>query len=289
MKSNRSSLSPLLRHALESFKHGMDHFREGSDSSRNFALLHIDQAIELLIKEKLVRLGKSIYKGDGTTMNLHEAFNSITKDVLIPERPRLESLHELRNNVQHTGLTIDILTTAFYMTEAYNFVVRFLSVELDIKISEYFSGDLLLSAIKAISVDSTTPNPNSIVDWPRTYKLERIPLKDSEEYVDIPRTFLPKITKDLFAYRIPTDEMKDAALVYKDDILILRSLSQVQNGEMCLYRTPDGNLKLRYFYIEGEKIRLQPANPNVEPEFSLRNEVEIIGKVILVIRPVRVV
>lgn len=52
-------LSPMFRHAIESFEHGLEHFLDGTDRSRKFALLHIDHAIELMLKEKCVQLGKS--------------------------------------------------------------------------------------------------------------------------------------------------------------------------------------------------------------------------------------
>ena len=69
--------SPMFLHAVESFEHGLQHHLDGTTKSRKFALLHIDQAIELFLKEKVVRLGKSIYKSDGTTLNLHEVFKSL--------------------------------------------------------------------------------------------------------------------------------------------------------------------------------------------------------------------
>lgn len=123
--------SPMFLHAVESFEHGLEHYLDGSEKGRKFALLHIDQAIELLLKEKVVRIGKSIYKSDGSTLNLHETFNSL-KDTKLPERPRLEELHDLRNTIQHKGLTPDASSTKFYVEVAYEFVNRFLSDELSV-------------------------------------------------------------------------------------------------------------------------------------------------------------
>jgi hypothetical protein len=130
--------SPMFLHAAESFEHGLQHYLDASTSSRKFALLHVDQAIELFLKEKTVRLGKSIYKNDGTTLNLHEVFKSLD-DLSIPEKPRLEELHDLRNVVQHKGLTPDIASTQFYIEMGYKFVKRFLEEELDTPITEILS------------------------------------------------------------------------------------------------------------------------------------------------------
>jgi hypothetical protein len=123
--------SPMFQHAVESFEHGLEHYLDGSDKGRKFALLHIDQAIELLLKEKVIQIGKSIYKSDGTTLSLHETFSSL-KDKKLPERPRLEELHELRNTIQHKGLTPDAYSTQFYVEVAYEFFKRFLNDELSI-------------------------------------------------------------------------------------------------------------------------------------------------------------
>lgn len=121
--------SPMFKHAIESFEHGLEHYLDGSDKSRKFAFLHIDQAIELFLKEKVVQIGKSIYKSDGNTLGIHETFNSL-KALSIPEQPRLEELHDLRNTIQHKGLTPDVGSTHFYIEIAYNFVKRFLNSEL---------------------------------------------------------------------------------------------------------------------------------------------------------------
>ena len=119
----------MLRHAIESFEHGLEHFLDGTERSRKFALLHIDQGIELFLKEKAVQLGKSIYKSDGTTLNLHETFSSL-KQLTLPEQPRIEELHDLRNAIQHKGLTPDEGSTQFYVQVPYAFVQRFLRDEL---------------------------------------------------------------------------------------------------------------------------------------------------------------
>jgi uncharacterized protein YutE (UPF0331/DUF86 family) len=149
-----ANVSPMLRHAIESFEHGIFHYMDGTDIGRKFSLLHIDHAIELIVKEKLVRLGKSIYKSDGKTLSIHEAFNSIEKEVSIPERPRLEDLHDLRNTVQHKGLALDELTTEFYVTEGYNFIKRFLGDELDTNMKDF----LPPTFIKAMEGLPTTPS-----------------------------------------------------------------------------------------------------------------------------------
>lgn len=131
-------LSPMLRHSLESFEHGIFHYLDTTELGRKFALLHVDHSIELILKEKVVCLGKSVYKKDGKTIGIHEAYTALEgSGVSIPEKPRLEDLHDFRNVVQHKGLTPDEHTTEFYVNEAYRFVKRFLHDELGLQLDAY--------------------------------------------------------------------------------------------------------------------------------------------------------
>jgi uncharacterized protein YutE (UPF0331/DUF86 family) len=132
---NAKGMSPILRHALESFEHGIFHYLDDTETSRKFALLHIDHSIELILKEKVIRLGQSIFKKDGKTIGVYEAYSILENNrVLISEKPRLEDLHDFRNIVQHKGLTPDENTVGFYVTEAYKFVKRFLHDEMEIEL-----------------------------------------------------------------------------------------------------------------------------------------------------------
>jgi repressor LexA len=46
----------------------------------------------------------------------------------------------------------------------------------------------------------------------------------------------------------------------------------------------DDTTTLKYFYREGNKIRLQPANPTMEPIYVDREQVQVQGKVMMVLR-----
>lgn len=125
-------LSPMLVHAIESFQHGIEHYLDGTATSRKFAILHIDHSLELFLKEKVVSLGKSLYKSDGQTLSFHETLNSL-KSVEIFELPRLQEIHDLRNVIQHKGITPDENTTEFLIDIAYHFIKRFVTEELNIE------------------------------------------------------------------------------------------------------------------------------------------------------------
>jgi repressor LexA len=114
-------------------------------------------------------------------------------------------------------------------------------------------------------------------------------LFDSETTVDIARSMLPAKEKveDLFALEVDGDSMIDA-MVNDGDIVIMRRALQANNGEMVAVWLDDNDeTTLKYFYKEDGRIRLQPANPNMQPIYINNPEqVRIMGKVVMVIRQV---
>ena len=89
---------------------------------------------------------------------------------------------------------------------------------------------------------------------------------------------------DLFALRVSGDSMIDA-MVNDGDIVIMRQQKTARDGEMvAIWLTPDGTTTLKYFYNEGERVRLQPANPTMEPIYVRPSDVEVQGKVMMVLR-----
>ena len=90
----------------------------------------------------------------------------------------------------------------------------------------------------------------------------------------------------LYALRVKGDSMIDA-LINDEDIVVMRHQAVAEVGEMVAVRLKDRNeTTLKRFYPEGKRVRLQPANPKVEPIFVHPANVEIQGKVMAVIRQV---
>jgi repressor LexA len=91
----------------------------------------------------------------------------------------------------------------------------------------------------------------------------------------------------LYALRVRGDSMIDA-LINDGDIVVMRHQAMAEAGEMVAVRLRDTNeTTLKRFYPEGNRVRLQPANPKVQPIFVRPANVEIQGKVMAVIREVR--
>src|SRR5438309_9369243 len=92
-QGKKPALSPLLRSAFEVLEHGLWHYlRSDTTTDMKFALLHIDQAIELLLKERVRKGGKSIYKNPKETVSIWGAYDILEKELnlTVPERPDLE-------------------------------------------------------------------------------------------------------------------------------------------------------------------------------------------------------
>lgn len=75
------------------------------------------------------------------------------------------------------------------------------------------------------------------------------------------------------------------AMIGDRDIVIMEKVAEVRNGEMAAVWLPlDNEMTLKHFFREGNQIRLQPANPTMEPILVHASQVEVQGKVVSVIR-----
>jgi repressor LexA len=112
---------------------------------------------------------------------------------------------------------------------------------------------------------------------------------DSESAVTVARSLLPSREKgtDLFALEVKGDSMIDA-MVNDGDIVIMKPAEAARNGEMVsIWLTDRDETTLKYFYNEGNRIRLQPANPKMKPIYiEDPNIIQVQGKVVMVIRQV---
>ena len=141
-----AKLSPLLRSAFEVLEHGLWHFlRSDSTPDMKFALLHVDQAIELLLKERVRSAGKSIYRNPKETITIWGAYDILEKELgcKIPEKADLELLHEERNSIQHKYANPSPDDAAFHVDRAMRFIRRFLKDELKTDIADHISSDYL--------------------------------------------------------------------------------------------------------------------------------------------------
>lgn len=110
---------------------------------------------------------------------------------------------------------------------------------------------------------------------------------DPDSSVQIARNLLSAGDKeeDLFALEVQGDSMIDA-MVNDGDIVVMKRAEDARNGEMvAVWLTDRDETTLKYFYKENGSIRLQPANPTMQPIYVDNPQaVQIQGKVVMVIR-----
>jgi repressor LexA len=104
-----------------------------------------------------------------------------------------------------------------------------------------------------------------------------------DEVIELTRDLIPD-EPDLFALRVKGDSMIDA-MVSDGDIVVMKKADRARNGEMVSVWLNDRNeTTLKHFYLENGRVRLQPANPNLQPIYVDPAKVSVQGKVMLVVR-----
>lgn len=162
------TLPPLLHSAIEALEHGIEHFLEGGDRDRRFAFLHVDNAVELLLKEKVRQLGRSIWKKNGKTIGVWGAYKILEEEKIdIPHKSHLENVHHERNSIQHKGVTPDESTTQVYLGEVFPFFEEFSEKCLAVKIDEHISPeimDILRKVSEKLLKDVPKTAPDLLID-----------------------------------------------------------------------------------------------------------------------------
>ena len=114
--------SPLFQSAMELLGHSVTHFNGQKELDRKLLILHLANAIELILKDLVLDLGKSIYKGPKETITIHGCFKALNEnDVSIPFLNKIELLVDERNALQHRFGSPNELTAIFYMNIAQEF------------------------------------------------------------------------------------------------------------------------------------------------------------------------
>ncbi len=90
-------------------------------------------------------------------------------------------------------------------------------------------------------------------------------------------------SKEVFALEVRGDSMRDEHIVNGDYVLIERAKTARQ-GEIIVALVRGSETTLKRYYIEGEMVRLQPSNAEMEPIYVPITQVAIQGKVLGILR-----
>jgi repressor LexA len=110
---------------------------------------------------------------------------------------------------------------------------------------------------------------------------------DVAETVELGSDLVPDHGRNLFALRVKGLSMVDA-LINDGDVVVLRRQETCENGEtVAVWLKDQRETTLKRFYLEGDKVRLQPANATMDPIYTDAANVEIQGRLVTVVRPMQ--
>ena len=116
--------------------------------------------------------------------------------------------------------------------------------------------------------------------------LGRIAAGQPIEAVQNPETIsLGDITRsrDVYVLQVRGDSMQDEHIVDGDYVLV-ENTKIAHNGDIVVALVEGSETTLKYFFKEGDKIRLQPANSALKPIIVPAQDVQIQGRVIGILR-----
>jgi repressor LexA len=107
---------------------------------------------------------------------------------------------------------------------------------------------------------------------------------DLAETIELSTEMVPGRGDNVFALRVKGHSMVDA-LINDGDIVVLRHQETCENGEtVAVWLRDQKETTLKRFYLEGDRVRLQPANVTMDPIYTDAANVEIQGKLVSVVR-----
>ncbi len=199
------------------------------------------------------------------------------------------SIREIGDHTQISSTSV----VKYYLSqlEEMGYISRQSNVSRGINLIKNTGGSLLQSvknAAQALDQLVTIPLVGNIVAGePMPVPPSDFSYYDPDSGIDIARSLLPSADPldQLYALRVHGDSMIDA-MVNDGDIVVMKKVDQARNGEMvAIWLADRDETTLKYFYQENGRVRLQPANPSMQPIIiDDPSIVEVQGKVVLVIR-----
>ena len=107
--------------------------------------------------------------------------------------------------------------------------------------------------------------------------IERV---EQNERVKVPANM---VRKNTYALKVTGHSMIDDN-IQDGDVVIIEKREWAENGQSVVALINGEQVTLKKFYIEADGIRLQPANPEMEPILLKNEEVQVLGVVTGVIR-----
>jgi repressor LexA len=107
---------------------------------------------------------------------------------------------------------------------------------------------------------------------------------DVTETVELGSDLVHSSGQGLFALRVKGHSMVDA-LINDGDVVVLKQQETCENGEtVAVWLKDQRETTLKKFYLEGDRVRLQPANVTMEPIITPAENVQVQGRLVTVVR-----
>jgi len=108
---------------------------------------------------------------------------------------------------------------------------------------------------------------------------------DDDDSISISTDMLPSRTDDIFALRVDGNSMI-GDMINNGDIVIMEKAEDAADGTMVAAWVEGEGTTLKRIYREPKmkKIRLQPSNPTMDPIFAPVEDVQVQGRVLMVLR-----
>ena len=148
---------------------------------------------------------------------------------------------------------------------------------------------------RGIELVGRTPNRSNLVEIPVLGQIAAgIPIPvfqdlqtaGSLDSIQLSPELVPGGSQSLFALRVKGHSMVDA-LINDGDLVVLRHQETCENGEtVAVWLREEKETTLKKFYLEGDRVRLQPANVTMEPIYTSADNIDIQGKLVSVVRAI---
>ncbi len=134
-------------------------------------------------------------------------------------------------------------------------------------------------------LEELTATPAEMVEVPLLGWIsagQPVMLNEDDQSVAVPHNM---VRKNTYALRVRGHSMIDDN-IQDGDIVIIEKRETAENGQSVVAMMGGEQVTLKKFFVERDGIRLQPANPDMDPIYLKNEEVQILGIVTGVIRTV---
>jgi repressor LexA len=103
------------------------------------------------------------------------------------------------------------------------------------------------------------------------------------DHVVLPNTLLKGAGEQVYMLNVEGESMIEAGILNGDMIIIQKDAS-IENGDIVVARIGGESATVKRFFLEKDRVRLQPENQSMKPIYAEIGDVEIDGKVIGLLR-----